>query len=198
MVKLKSPWITALIVAGIVLVCLVVAIPVGWYLISPLFINRQVAEGLPAPAIEIIPATATAAMEAAQVEPTREMKEPMPTEAAAGPVALRQGNFYSIAHDGSGRATVYQLADGSRILRFESFQVLNGPDLHVYLAPIDPVPDSVGAEIPGSVDLGKLKGNIGDQNYDLPPDLDLAGFKSVVIWCQPFRVPFAAAALAAP
>ena len=126
------------------------------------------------------------------------MKEPMPTEAAAGPVALRQGSFYSIAHDGSGRATVYQLADGSRILRFESFEVLNGPDLHVYLAPIDPVPNSVGAEIPGSVDLGKLKGNIGDQNYDLPPDLDLAGFKSVVIWCQPFRVPFAAAALATP
>jgi len=60
------------------------------------------------------------------------------------------------------------------------------------------VPDSVGVEIAGYFDLGPLKGNIGDQNYDLPADLDLSDFKSVVIWCQPFRVPFNAAPLVAP
>ena len=68
-------------------------------------------------------------------------------------------------------------------------------ELHVYLAPIDPVPDTVGVELEGALDLGLLKGNIGEQNYPLPSDLDLSLFKSVVIWCQPFRVPFNAAAL---
>jgi hypothetical protein len=98
---------------------------------------------------------------------------------------------------GSGQALVYQLADGSRILRLQGFEVDNGPDLHVYLVPVDPVPSSIGVENPGSVDLGGLKGNVGDQNYELPADLDLSQFKSVVIWCQPFRVPFIAAPLVA-
>ena len=100
-----------------------------------------------------------------------------------------------VIHSGAGQAVLYQLADGSRILRLQDFEVDNGPDLHVYLVPIDPVPSSVGEEIPGSVDLGALKGNIGDQNYEIPADLDLSQVQSVVIWCQPFRVPFIAAAL---
>ena len=111
---------------------------------------------------------------------------------------LAQGDFYNLAHEGHGRATVYELGDGSRVLRFEDFEVLNGPELHVWLVPVDPVPDTVGVEIASYLDLGPLKGNIGAQNYDLPPDLDLNHFKSVVIWCRPFRVPFNAAPLIAP
>ena len=134
----------------------------------------------------------TTAMATAMAEPDKMMEEEMP---AAEMSVLAQGSFYDIAHVGAGQALIYQLADGTRILRLQDFEVDNGPDLHVYLVPIDPVPDSVGVEILGSVDLGKLKGNIGDQNYDIPADLDLGQFRSVVIWCQPFRVPFAAAAL---
>ena len=159
---------------------LAVALPVGWYLLSPLFIDRVVEEELP-----FVPAEATAAMEEAMAEPEKVMEEPMPPGEMADMRILAQGEFYD-------------LADGSRVLRFEDFAVLNGPDLQVWLVPVDPVPDTVGVEIPGYFDLGPLKGNIGDQNYDLPAELDLSDFKSVVIWCQPFRVPFNAAPLIAP
>ena len=137
-------------------------------------------------------------MEAAMAEPSKEMTEPMPGGEVAEMQILFQGSFYDIAHEGMGTASIYELADGSRILRFEDFEVLNGPDLHVYLAPLSPIPDTVGVELEGAVDLGELKGNIGDQNYVLPPDLDLDSFVSVVIWCVPFRVPFNAATLNVP
>ncbi len=171
---------------------LVIALPVGWYLLSPLFIDRVVEESLPS-----VSADATAAMEQAMAEPEKTMEEPIPAGEAAEMHILAQGDFYNLAHEGHGRATVYELGDGSRVLRFEDFEVLNGPELHVWLVPVDPVPDTVGVEITGYLDLGPLKGNIGAQNYDLPPDLDLNHFKSVVIWCQPFRVPFNAAPLIA-
>jgi hypothetical protein len=125
-------------------------------------------------------------------ESTKMADEAMPE---AQMTLLAQGAFYDLIHVGEGQALVYQLADGSRILRLEGFEVDNGPDLYVYLMPLDPVPNTVGSEIPGSISLGRLKGNIGDQNYDIPADLDLSQFKSVVIWCQAFRVPFIAAPL---
>jgi hypothetical protein len=186
-----------LMTIGIV-IAVIVAIPVGWYLLSPLWINVEVDESFPtAPALvsteESMPMPEpTAAMATAMAEPDTMMEEPMPSMEMS---VLLQGSFYDIIHVGGGQALVYQLADGSRVLRLQDFEVDNGPDLHVYLVPINPVPGSVGTEIPGSVDLGALKGNIGDQNYEIPADLDLSQFQSVVIWCQPFRVPFIAAAL---
>ncbi|MGH2620715.1 MAG: DM13 domain-containing protein [Anaerolineales bacterium] len=172
---------------------LAVGLPVAWYLLSPLLINRVVDEQLP-----FVPAEATDAMEEAMAEPAKIMEDPMPAGEAAEMRILAQGEFYNLAHDGHGTATIYQLADGGRVLRFEDFEVLNGPELVVWLVPVDPVPDTVGVEIAGYIDLGPLKGNIGDQNYNLPADLDLNDFKSVVIWCRPFRVPFNAAPLIAP
>lgn len=183
---------------------LVIGLPAGWYLLSPLLFDRVVQEDLPlvptesSEAMMDAAAEATAAMEDAMAEPDKSMEDPMPAGEMADMRILAQGEFYNLAHEGEGRAIVYELADGSRVLRFEAFRVLNGPDLHVWLVPVDPVPDTVGVEIPGYVDLGPLKGNIGDQNYDLPTTLDLGDFKSVVIWCQPFRVPFNAAALNPP
>ncbi|MCH7662625.1 MAG: DM13 domain-containing protein, partial [Chloroflexi bacterium] len=76
--------------------------------------------------------------------------------------------------------------------------VLNGPQLHVWLTSANPVADTVGVLLPDYVDLGPLKGNIGDQNYPIPDDLDLSIFNSVVIWCVPFRVAFNAAPLVRP
>ena len=191
-----------IVAAILAAVGLLVALPVAWYLLSPLFINRAVNEALPtslpAPAANFVPAEATAAMEQAMAEPTRAMDEGMPSDDMATMTIVAQGKFYNVVHEGMGNATLYQLADGSTVLRFENFEVLNGPELHVYLAPVDPVPNSIGVEIPGSADLGLLKGNVGNQNYTLPTGLDLTQFKSVVIWCQPFRVPFIAAPLKAP
>jgi len=89
---------------------------------------------------------------------------------------------------GSGTATIYQLDDGSHVLRLEDFEVTNGPDLHVFLIPQD-------GSMDGSVDLGSLKGNIGDQNYELPVGVDITQFGSVMIYCVPFSVTFATAAL---
>lgn len=171
---------------------IIVGLPVAWYLLSPLWINVEVDESFPTAAPDVS-VQATQAMSTAMAEPTKMMEEAMPD---AEMNIIAQGSFYDIIHVGSGQALIYQLADGSRFLRLQDFEVDNGPELHVYLVPIDPVPSSIGAEIPGSVDLGFLKGNIGDQNYEIPVDLDLSQFKSVVIWCQPFRVPFIAAPLA--
>ncbi|MEP7357373.1 MAG: DM13 domain-containing protein [Anaerolineales bacterium] len=228
---IRKPILIAVIVIGLAL-----ALPVGWYLVSPLFINQVVDEALPTAApvasetgqpatgdTALMAATGTAAAMSTVAMATMEMAtaamatemgatEAFATAMAANatatelPVAatdvptttvLAQGLFYNVVHEGHGQATVYQFADGSRVLRLDDFEVLNGPELHVYLAPVDPVQPVVGADIDGALDLGQLKGNIGSQNYDLPAGLDLAQYRSVIIWCQPFKVPFIAAPLAA-
>lgn len=169
-----------LLYLGVVLAA-VIGFAVAWWLLSPLWVNVQVDESFPTVEPQVVAPTA--------------MEEPAAMTEEAGMTMLAQGSFYNIIHAGSGQAIVYQLADGSRILRLQDFSVDNGPDLYVYLVPVNPVPDAVGSEIPGSVNLGRLKGNLGDQNYDIPADLDLSQFQSVVIWCQAFRVPFSAAPL---
>lgn len=180
-----------LLYVGIAL-ALVIGLPVAYYLLSPLWINVQVDEGFPTAMPAEVSVQATQAMSTAMAEPDTVMEEAMPE---AEMTLLAQGSFYDLFHVGGGQALVYQLADGSRILRLQDFEVDNGPDLHVYLFPNDPVTTSLGVDIPGSFDLGKLKGNIGDQNYEIPADLDLSQFKSVVIWCEPFKVTFIAAPL---
>lgn len=183
--KSDTPWkyLGLVIVLGI-------AASIGWWLLSPLWINVEVNETLPTEAVSV--ATEPAATAAAEAQATEAIAVP-----GSNPTLVSEGAFYNIAHVGSGTAGVYQLADGSQILRLENFQVENGPDLYVYLVPVDPVPNSTGSDIPGSVSLGRLKGNIGDQNYEIPAGLDLSQYKSVVIWCQAFAVPFSAAPLAA-
>ena len=96
-------------------------------------------------------------------------------------------------HQGSGTATVYDLGSEGRFVRLEDFEVTNGPDLHVLLVPHgDPMSRD---DVTGYVDLGSLKGNLGNQNYEIPPDLDLSQYRSVVIYCQPFHVLFSVAPL---
>jgi hypothetical protein len=180
-----------LIYLGII-VALAVGLPIAYYLLSPLWINVEVDESFPTAMPAEVSVQATQAMSTAMAEPDTVMEEAMPE---AEMTLLAQGSFYNLFHVGSGQALVFQLADGSRILRLQDFEVDNGPELHVYLFPTDPVTTSVGVDIPGSVDLGRLKGNIGGQNYEIPAGLDLSQFKSVVIWCQPFKVTFIAAPL---
>ena len=108
--------------------------------------------------------------------------------AAAGPVALLTGEFTSRDHQTSGTATVYELPDGSLTLRFEDLATDNGPDLFVYLDD-DPGDAAAGAYDDGT-NLGRLKGNIGNQNYDVPPGTDLDVLRTVVIWCDRFASPF--------
>ena len=99
-------------------------------------------------------------------------------------------------HKGSGQALIYDLPGANKLLRLEDFKVTNGPELHVLLSQHpDPTRHS-DLEAAGFVDLGLLKGNIGNQNYEIPDDVDIAAQQSVVIYCYPFRVVFSVATLA--
>src|SRR5262245_51947979 len=122
--------------------------------------------------------------------------EAMPTaENGATAQPLESGTFYGILHPTEGTATIYQLATGTRELRLTSFRTSNGPDVHVYIVAADDAKDVAAVEKAGFVDLGVIKGNIGDQNYALANDLDLGKYRAVSIWCKRFSVNFGAAAL---
>ena len=110
---------------------------------------------------------------------------------------LAKGEFHNADKTGSGTVTLYQLADGKRVLRLTDFSVDNGPDLHVRLIAADDAKNTASVAKTDHVELGKLKGNKGNQNYDLPENVDLSKYKVVSIWCNRFSVNFAAAPLKA-
>lgn len=110
-----------------------------------------------------------------------------------GPEELSRGDFRPLEHDVEGRALVIETADGRRYVRFEDFETSNGPDLLVYLSVLGADQGWFDADDAEYLDLGELKGNIGDQNYELAADVDLSKYRSVVIWCRRFSVGFAVA-----
>lgn len=116
------------------------------------------------------------------------------SDVPAGPETLAKGEFRSLEHTSSGQALLVRLSDGRRFLRFENLDTSDGPDLRVHLSTV-PSTASADAFGDGSVDLGALKWNQGDQNYEVPADLDLDRFRSAVVWCRRFAVGFAAAPL---
>ena len=145
----------------------VVAVLIAWYAFRPerLFINRGVNESMPT------------------------------THGGLLAQPLESGRFYGIMHPTEGTATIFQTGDGARVLRLTSFRTSNGPDVHVYMVAADNAKDAATVQQAGFMDLGVLKGNIGDQNYALGNDLDLAKYRAVSIWCKRFSVNFGAAAL---
>jgi hypothetical protein len=113
-----------------------------------------------------------------------------PTAAPPTPVQTRilaAGEFTSGAHETRGVATVLQRPDGSRVLTLTGVATDPGPDLRVYLVAGD------GSDVSGAIDVGGLKGNKGNQEYDVPGS---APSGAVVIWCRAFSVEFGTAALA--
>ena len=114
----------------------------------------------------------------------------------AAATVLLAGEFRSRTHEGRGLAQVLELPDGQRVLRFSSFETLNGPDLQVYLLGAPNVSDRSDLEVAGFVTLGPLKGNVGDQNYVIPPGTDLTRYRAVSVWCRRFGVNFTTAELA--
>ena len=122
--------------------------------------------------------------------------EAMPTSQSASPAqAIESGTFYGILHPTEGTATIYRMGDGTRVLRFTNFKTSNGPDVHVYMVAADDAKDSPSVLRAGFIDLGSIKGNIGDQNYTLGPDVDLSKYRAVSVWCKRFSVNFGAAPL---
>lgn len=99
------------------------------------------------------------------------------------------------AHDTAGTVTIYRLDSGDRVLRLTDFHTSNGPDVHVYLTSAAKVNSNGDVTSGKYLDLGTLKGNIGNQNYEIPANVDLNEFHSVSIWCARFHVNFGAAQL---
>src|SRR5437867_3901594 len=154
----------------IALIVLVVVGAGAWYAFRPerLFINKKVNEQFP---------SASAA------------------NAANNATKVASGQFHSGAHETKGTATIFRLADGKRTLRLTNFETSNGPDVHVYLVAAEDAKDSDTVKNAGFIDVASLKGNIGDQNYDLPAGADLAKYRAVTIWCKRFSVNFGTAPL---
>jgi len=120
------------------------------------------------------------------------VNEPAPAGASADLQPLYTGVLASRAHPTSGRASIYQTPDGKRDLRLTDFMTSNGPDVHVVLVPSTDEnlkQEFVKGEL-ASVELGQLKANQGDQNYDLPDSADLSRYDAVVIYCERFHVVF--------
>jgi hypothetical protein len=116
--------------------------------------------------------------------------------ATAEPVELARGTFISREHETTGTARILRLPDGQQILRLEGFETSNGPALFVYLSQ-NPADGEDGSFDDDYLDLGALKGNIGDQNYVIPAEIDPLGYTSVVVWCDRFSVSFGAADIVA-
>lgn len=184
-----------------IVVAIVVLVPgsiVALWLASPLFISKTVEEEFPLAAKATVPENMAreavenifAGMAKVQQEMKEEMPEAMPVAVGVKIGALRDADSF---HKGSGQATIYQLPRGNYFLRLADLKVTNGPALHVILSS-HPDPQSRD-DVKGYIDLGGLKGNLGNQNYDIPAGIDLAAQRSVVIYCKPFHVIFSVSPL---
>lgn len=123
------------------------------------------------------------------------VNEKLPTQAGAMSMVLSSGNFASYAHETTGNAKIVKVND-KNFIQLSNFKTSNGPDVHLYLVSgSDSSQDSVKKN--EYLDLGTLKGNIGDQNYELPANADLNKYRAVSIWCARFAVAFGGATLLA-
>ncbi|HUF99945.1 MAG TPA: DM13 domain-containing protein [Ilumatobacter sp.] len=149
---------------------------------------------IPAPA-PAAPATSTPATSTPATTSVTTLPTTVATVATVPPVpeivTEFSGTFVSLNHPTVGNAIVQGNGTGQRFLRFEQFETDNGPDLNVYLV------NSAAGGVDDFVDLGNLKGNIGDQNYEIPPEVDLAVYDTVLIWCVRFSSGFGEALLVA-
>lgn len=109
-----------------------------------------------------------------------------------GNTELASGEFVGQAHEATGTAAVIEFADGNQALTFSELETDNGPDLRVYMVDGTVDDGSINGDF---VDLGGLKGNVGDQQYEIPADVDPSTYSTVSIWCRAFSASFAMADL---
>jgi hypothetical protein len=153
-----------------------VGLGIYWFAPQRLVLDREVSESLPTPS----PTAGTSAGEAVD-DPVVE------------PIELSSGTFRSLEHETTGAALVVEVGDGSRFVRLQGLDTSDGPDLRIYLTD-QPLSDDWHVWDDGRyLDLGALKGNIGDSNYRIPDGANLDDYRTVVIWCRRFTVGFAVA-----
>ncbi len=195
--SLRNP---VVVLAGLAFAAVLAWLAFGYFGVQTLFTDDKVDEAMP----EFASGAGAAGVDAEpSADGAGEVPDPAVDEAAADPFAdgspvvatTASGVFVDRSHPTSGDALVLSDGTDQRFLRFENFETDNGPDLNVYLstAPADASADEFDDDF---IDLGALSGNIGDQNYELPPDVDLTRYRTVVIWCVRFGVAFGAADLA--
>lgn len=193
---------------AVVILVSVAILVAGWFFASPLFIDETVDEpfgfeleagGVDMNSVMAMPENKRLSMkqeimDAAAAAPDLSSAESMPSGA---PIALAKGRFTDAdsVHKGSGRATLYRLPANRHLVRFEDFRTTNGPALVVYLAKHASPKRALDVTDSGFIKLGELKGNVGNQNYDIPADVDVSVYNSVVIWCELFGVLFSSADL---
>jgi hypothetical protein len=162
-----------------------------------LFIDDKVDEANPFVATSPSPTSLGATPPASALFTDDKVDEANPSATSSQSPTSREthrGSFVDRSHPASGDATV--ITDGTKtFLRFEDLRTDNGPDLFVYLSAGVTATSAAGVLDDDFVDLGKLKGNIGSQNYELPAGTDLAKYKTVVIWCRRFSTAFGASDL---
>jgi hypothetical protein len=208
-VRRRRGW-AILALAGVVvaLAAIVLALFQPW----KLWVDDKVDEARP---VGAVPVTAPSATEPPAAEPSTSTTEQArtvpapattPTAAPAAPAAPATdppatvppaplgGEFISIDHGTSGTIVVLQDTTGTQFVRLENLETTNGPDLFVYLS-TNP-PDGPESQFDDDfISLGRLAGNLGSSNYEVPADADLSRFASIVIWCDRFDSAFGAAAL---
>lgn len=123
----------------------------------------------------------------------------VPEAASLAPTdrVIAQGSFVSHAHATRGAVQIVRLADGRHQLIIRDLRTSDGPDVRVWLSD-QPAPTTAPFDIYGQgrhVELGALKGNLGDLVYDIPPAVDVGAYASVDLWCKRFSVSFGAASL---
>ena len=128
----------------------------------------------------------------------RVVDEALPPSFMAEAVARGEFRDADAVHKGSGTAEVLVTGAGDAVLRLTDFSVTNGPDLEVWLVEAAGIGSSADVTASTWVSLGPLKGNIGNQTYVIPPEIEPDAYRTVVIWCEQFGVLFSAAELAAP
>lgn len=128
--------------------------------------------------------------------PERLLLDQEVSEATGGVGAVvASGSFHGVAHGARGRASVVRRADGARVLELTDFETSNGPDLQLYLVAARDAADSDAVRAAGFVTLGALKGNVGNQVYEIPAEVNLDRHRAVTVWCRRFGVNFATAPL---
>jgi len=174
------------------IVVLAIGLPVGYYLLSPLWTRTELHEedplaALVAPGIEQAEAAEATAVGGSGTDPGDDAIAP----AGFDPRLVSEGTFVGADdfHFGEGTARLIETAPGVYTLRLEDFSVRNGPDLFVYLSP------NPAGYADDALNLGELKATDGAFNYEVPAGTDVSGFQSAIVWCKQFGVLFATATL---
>ncbi|GIJ10779.1 hypothetical protein Van01_39930 [Micromonospora andamanensis] len=164
-----------------------------WFQPWKLLTDAEVAEQL----TEVAPPASSAASASPAAPASSAPASPAATEPATATL-VSSGDFISHEHDTSGSARIVRTADGRHRLELVGLNTSNGPDLRVWLTDQPVVEGRAGWHVFDDgrwVELGRLKGNRGDQGYEIPGEVELTNLTSVSIWCKRFAVSFGAAAL---